>query len=145
MQGLDKNQAYRPLSDEPYMSPQQLEYFRTRLLEWRAELSLSCTEGLQHLQEDWHHEPDITDQATYESDRSFELRTKDRERKLIHKIDEALQRIEDGTYGYCSETGEPIGFQRLEARPIATLCIEAQEQHEKIEKTHKETMTPIED
>jgi DnaK suppressor protein len=120
------------------MNPLQLEYFRLKLLQWRGELLSESTETLQHLKEESLSEPDIADRATLETDRYTELRTRDRERKLIQKIDEALQRIEDGTYGYCEETDEPIGVRRLDARPIATLTVEAQERHEFMERTHRE-------
>jgi len=120
------------------MNPMQREYFRQKLSRWRTELLSESTETLQHLKEESLSEPDITDRATLETDRFTELRTRDRERKLISKIDEALQRIEDGTYGYCEETDEPIGVKRLDARPIATLSLEAQERHERMERTHRE-------
>ncbi len=129
---------YRPLEREPFMNPMQLEYFRQKLLRWRAELLQESNETLQHLQEESLSEPDIADRASLETDRALELRTRDRERKLISKIDEALKRIEDGTYGYCEETAEPISLRRLEARPIATLSIEAQERHERMERTHRD-------
>ncbi len=129
---------YRPLEKEPFMNPMQLEYFRQKLLRWRAELLQESNETLQHLQEESLSEPDIADRASLETDRALELRTRDRERKLISKIDEALKRIEDGTYGYCEETAEPISLRRLEARPIATLSIEAQERHERMERTHRD-------
>jgi DnaK suppressor protein len=129
---------YRPSDDEEFMSPVQQEYFRQKLLRWRAELLAESSETLSHLKEESLSEPDITDRATLETDRFTELRTRDRERKLISKIDSALQRIELGTYGYCEETDEPIGVRRLEARPIATLSLEAQERHEKMERTHRE-------
>ncbi|HEV2674069.1 MAG TPA: RNA polymerase-binding protein DksA [Aliidongia sp.] len=129
---------YRPSDDEEFMSPAQQEYFRQKLLRWRAELLAESSETLFHLKEESLSEPDITDRATLETDRFTELRTRDRERKLIAKIDAALQRIELGTYGYCEETDEPIGVRRLEARPIATLSLEAQERHEKMERTHRE-------
>ncbi|HEX3064687.1 MAG TPA: RNA polymerase-binding protein DksA [Dongiaceae bacterium] len=129
---------YRPLEKEPFMNPLQLEYFRQKLLRWRAELLQESNETLQHLQEESLSEPDIADRASLETDRALELRTRDRERKLISKIDEALKRIEDGTYGYCEETAEPISLRRLEARPIATLSIEAQERHERMERTHRD-------
>ena len=130
--------AYRPTANEEFMNPMQLEYFRLKLLRWRAELLAESTETLQHLKEESLVKPDITDRASLETDRAVELRTRDRERKLIAKIDAALQRIDDGTYGYCEETGEPIGLRRLEARPIATLSIEAQERHEKMERVHRD-------
>jgi DnaK suppressor protein len=129
---------YRPSDDEEFMNPAQQEYFRQKLLRWRAELLAESSETLFHLKEESLSEPDITDRATLETDRFTELRTRDRERKLISKIDSALQRIELGTYGYCEETDEPIGVRRLEARPIATLSLEAQERHEKMERTHRE-------
>jgi DnaK suppressor protein len=129
---------YRPSEKEPFMNPMQLEYFRQKLLRWRAELLEESNETLQHLQEESLSEPDIADRASLETDRALELRTRDRERKLIAKIDDALKRIEDGTYGYCEETAEPISLRRLEARPIATLSIEAQERHERMERTHRD-------
>jgi DnaK suppressor protein len=129
---------YRPSEDEEFMNPLQREYFRQKLLQWRAELLSESSGTLQHLKEESLSEPDVTDRATLETDRYTELRTRDRERKLIQKIDEALQRIEDGTYGYCEETDEPIGVKRLDARPTATLSIEAQERHERMERTHRE-------
>jgi len=129
---------YRPSEDEPFMNETMKEYFRLKLLRWRAELLRDSDETLQHLQEGGLQEPDIADRASAEADRALELRTRDRERKLIAKIDAALQRVEDGSYGLCEETGEPIGIRRLEARPIATLSIEAQERHERLERTHRE-------
>jgi DnaK suppressor protein len=129
---------YRPTEDEPFMSDLQLEYFRQKLLRWRAELLQESTETLNHLQAESLHQPDLTDRASMETDRALELRTRDRERKLISKIDAALQRIEDGSYGFCEETNEPIGIRRLEARPIATLSLEAQERHERLERTHRD-------
>jgi DnaK suppressor protein len=129
---------YVPSDKEPFMNAKQREYFRRRLLEWREELLRPSTETLRHLQTESVSEPDIADRATTESDRSVELHARDRERKLIAKIDAALRRIEDGTYGYCEETSEPIGIKRLIARPIATLSIEAQERHERLERTFKE-------
>ena len=129
---------YRPSEDEPFMSPMQLEYFRQKLLRWRAELLQESSETVQHMQAESLHQPDLTDRASLETDRSLELRTRDRERKLITKIDLALRRIEEGSYGYCEETNEPIGVRRLEARPIATLSLEAQERHERMERTHRE-------
>jgi len=129
---------YRPSEDEPFMNPLMLEYFRQRLVSWRAELLTESTETLMQLQEGGSSEPDLSDRATSETNRSLELRTRDRARKLIAKIDEALQRIEDGSYGFCEDTQEPIGLSRLEARPIATLSLEAQERHERMEKTHRD-------
>lgn len=129
---------YRPSEDEPFMNERHLEYFRQKLLAWRHELLAESTETLAHLQEGGTQEPDVADRATVETDRALELRTRDRERKLIAKIDAALARIEDGSYGYCEETGDPIALRRLEARPIATLSIEAQERHERMERTHRD-------
>jgi len=120
------------------MNPTMVEYFRRKLLAWRAELLRESEETLQDLQQGGMQEADIADRASAETDRSLELRTRDRERKLISKIDAALGRIEDGSYGYCEETGEPIGVRRLEARPIATLSLEAQERHERLERTHRD-------
>jgi DnaK suppressor protein len=131
-------QEYRPSEDEPFMSPKMLEYFRQKLLRWRAELLAESTETLQHLKDESLLKPDLTDRAALETDRAIELRTRDRERKLISKIDAAIRRIEDGSYGYCEETEEPIGLRRLEARPIATLSLEAQERHERMERTHRD-------
>ena len=129
---------YRPMKKDPFMNSMQLEYFRLKLESWRDELLRESNETLHHLQEDSSQEPDVADRASLETDRALELRTRDRERKLISKIDEALKRIEDGSYGYCEETNEPISLKRLEARPIATLSIEAQERHERMEKTHRD-------
>src|SRR3954462_2825268 len=129
---------YRPSDDEEFMNPQQLEYFRQKLLRWRAELLAESSGTLNHLKEESLSEPDLTDRASMETDRAVELRTRDRERKLISKSDAALQRIEDGTYGFCEETNEPIGIRRLDARPIATLSLEAQERHERLERTHRD-------
>jgi DnaK suppressor protein len=130
--------GYRPTDDEPFMNERQRDYFRQKLLTWRDDLLRDSSATLNHLQEESLAEPDLADRATLETDRSLELRTRDRERKLIAKIDDALRRIEDGTYGYCEETGEPIGLRRLEARPIATLSIEAQERHERLERIQRE-------
>jgi DnaK suppressor protein len=129
---------YRPGETEPFMNPLMREYFRQKLMRWRSELLQDSTETLQHLQEDNVPEADLTDRASTETDRSLELRTRDRERKLIQKIDEALRRLEDQSYGYCIETAEPISIKRLEARPIATLSLEAQERHERLERTQRE-------
>jgi DnaK suppressor protein len=130
--------GYRPSDDEEFMNPLQLEYFRLKLLSWRRELLDESSETLDHLRHESLAEPDITDRATLETDRGIELRTRDRERKLIAKIDDALSRIDDGSYGFCEETNQPIGLRRLEARPIATLCVEAQERHERLERTQRE-------
>lgn len=129
---------YKPSEAEPYMNAQQIEYFRNKLLKWRADLQKETAETLHHMQEESINEPDTNDRASTETDRSLELRTRDRERKLILKINQALERIDEGTYGYCEETGVPIGIARLDARPIATLCLEAQEIHERLEKTQRE-------
>ncbi|HEV2263026.1 MAG TPA: RNA polymerase-binding protein DksA [Stellaceae bacterium] len=130
--------GYRPSDGEEFMNPIQREYFRQKLLRWRAELLVESNATLQQLKEESLAEADIADRATLETDRYTELRTRDRERKLISKIDAALMRIEDGSYGYCEETAEPIGIRRLEARPIATLSLEAQERHERMERTHRD-------
>jgi RNA polymerase-binding transcription factor len=130
--------GYRPSEDEEFMSPLQIEYFRQKLLRWRESLLAESTDTLQHLKEESLLKPDLTDRAALEAERLIELRTRARERKLISKIDTALERIADGTYGYCEETDEPIGIRRLEARPIATLSIEAQERHERMERTHRD-------
>jgi DnaK suppressor protein len=129
---------YRPSEDEEFMNPLQVEYFRQKLLQWRSELLADSAETLRSLQEESLLKPDLTDRASLETERSIELRTRDRERKLISKIDAALARLDSGTYGYCEETDEPIGIRRLEARPIATLSIEAQERHERMERTHRD-------
>ena len=129
---------YRPTEDEPYMNEAQREYFRLKLLHWREEILRGSNETLRQLKEEDNRSADMSDWASYETERSFQLRTRDRERKLLSKIDEALRRIDDGSYGYCEETQEPIGLRRLEARPIATLSIEAQERHERREKTYRD-------
>ena len=132
MAKISKN--YKPTQKEKFMNAKMKEYFKQKLLSWKNELLKESSQTLSNLQSDNEAKPDITDRASEEIDRSFELRTRDRERKLINKINSALQRIEDGSYGYCEETGEPIGLKRLEARPVATLSLEAQEMHEKAEK-----------
>jgi DnaK suppressor protein len=129
---------YRPSDDEPFMNDRQLEFFKQKLLSWKEDILRESRETLSHLQTDTENHPDIADRASSETDRSLELRTRDRQRKLISKIDDALRRIEDGSYGYCEETGEPIGLARLEARPIATLSLEAQERHERRERVHRD-------
>ena len=129
---------YRPSDAEEFMNPLQIEYFRQKLLRWRADLLREADFTLASLSEGGISESDITDRASVETDRALELRTRDRARKLIAKIDQALSRIETGTYGFCEETGEPIGLRRLEARPIATLSIEAQERHERMERVHRD-------
>jgi DnaK suppressor protein len=131
-------EGYKPSKTEPFMSPLQREYFRQKLVEWRTEILRESEETIHHLQEESLQQPDSIDRATLETDQALELRRRDRQRKLISKIDEAIQRIEDNSYGYCEETGEPISLERLEARPIATLSIEAQERHERYEKNHNE-------
>lgn len=130
--------AYRPTDDEPFMNPRQLDYFRKKLHGWKDEILKESRETLEHLQEANVTHADMADRASSESDRALELRTRDRQRKLISKIDSALRRIEDGTYGFCEETGEPIGLARLDARPIATLSLEAQEGHERREKVYRD-------
>lgn len=129
-------EEYRPNENEEYMNPRQLDYFKTKLVAWKAELSRELTETLEHLKEENWQESDLTDRATVETDTGLELRTRDRYRKLVNKIEQALNRIDRGEYGYCEETGEEIGIKRLEARPIATLTVEAQERHERDERTH---------
>jgi DnaK suppressor protein len=135
---LDKNRNYRPSDKEPFMNERQREYFRNKLLTWKDEILKETKETLQHLQDENQNHPDLADRASSETDRAIELRARDRQRKLIAKIDAALQRLEDGTYGYCEETGEPISLRRLEARPIATLSIEAQERHERRERVYRD-------
>jgi len=129
---------YRPTDKEPFMNDRQREYFRIKLLDWRDDILKEAKETIQHLQDESQNHPDLADRASSETDRAIELRARDRQRKLISKIDAALQRIEDGTYGYCEETGEPISIKRLEARPIATLSIEAQERHERRERVYRD-------
>jgi len=130
--------GYIPSDDEPFMNKRQKEYFRRKLEKWKEDILIENRETLQHLQDDSVQHPDLADRASSETERSLELRTRDRQRKLIAKIDAALRRIEDGTYGYCEETGEPISLKRLDARPIATLSIEAQERHERREKVYRD-------
>ena len=129
---------YAPSEDEEFMNPMQLEYFRQMLLNWRSELIQEAGETLNNLNSGNLQQPDMADRASLETDHQIELRTRDRERKLIIKIDEALSRIENGTYGFCEDTDEPIGLKRLMARPIAVLSLEAQERHERQERTHRE-------
>jgi DnaK suppressor protein len=129
---------YRPTEDEPFMNPRQREYFRQKLERWKEEILRESRETLENLQEESQNHPDMADRASSESDRALELRTRDRQRKLISKIDAAMKRIDDGTYGYCEETGDPIGIARLDARPIATLSLEAQEMHERREKVYRD-------
>ncbi|MCY1705719.1 RNA polymerase-binding protein DksA [Pannonibacter sp. SL95] len=129
---------YRPSEDEPFMNDRQREYFRNKLISWKEDILRESRETLAHLQEESTNHPDFADRASSETDRSIELRARDRQRKLISKIDAALERIEDGSYGYCEETGDPISVKRLDARPIATLSIEAQEAHERREKVYRD-------
>ena len=131
---------YKPSKDEEYMNDLQVEYFRQKLLEWKKSLVAQSEGTLEELRQGGLNQPDDVDRASLETDKALDLRTKDRARKLISKIDEALLRIENGTYGFCEETGEPIGVDRLEARPVATLSIEAQERHERMEKTYDDEM-----
>ena len=130
--------GYRPTDKEPFMNERQRDYFRAKLLTWKDEILKEARDTLQHLQDENVNHPDLADRASSETDRAIELRARDRQRKLISKIDAALQRIDDNTYGYCEETGEPIALKRLEARPIATLSVEAQERHEKREKVYRD-------
>ena len=135
---LAKVKPYRPSDKEPFMNERQRDYFRAKLIAWREDILKEAKETLLHLQEENVNHPDLADRASSETDRSIELRSRDRQRKLISKIDEALARIDDGSYGYCEETGEPISLRRLEARPIATLSVEAQERHERREKVYRD-------
>jgi DnaK suppressor protein len=135
---LAKAKSYKPSDKEPFMNERQRDYFRMRLLAWREDILKEAKETLVHLQEENQNHPDVADRASSETDRAIELRARDRQRKLIAKIDEALARIDDGTYGYCEETGEPISLRRLEARPIATLSVEAQERHERRERIYRD-------
>jgi DnaK suppressor protein len=129
---------YRPTEDESFMNERQLEYFKQKLLNWKEDILRESRETVTHLQAETENHPDLADRASSETDRALELRTRDRQRKLISKIDDALRRIEEGAYGYCEETGEPIGLARLSARPIATLSLEAQERHERRERVHRD-------
>src|SRR3954468_5119525 len=135
---LAEKPEYRPSEDEEFMNERQLEYFKQKLLNWKEDILRESRETLTHLQSETENHPDIADRASSETDRALKLRTRDRQRKLISKIDEAIRRIEDGSYGYCEETGEPIGLGRLEPRPTATLSIEAQERHERSERVHRD-------
>ncbi|MBI1263082.1 MAG: RNA polymerase-binding protein DksA [Rhizobiales bacterium] len=130
--------GYVPSEDEPFMNKKQQEYFRRKLEHWKEDILAENRETLQHLQEETIQHPDLADRATDETERSLELRTRDRQRKLVGKIDAALRRLDEGNYGYCEETGEPISLKRLDARPIATLSIEAQERHERREKVYRD-------
>jgi DnaK suppressor protein len=130
--------SYRPSDNEPFMNDRQRDYFRKKLVAWKEEIIREANETILALQSETENHPDIADRASSETDRAIELRARDRQRKLIAKIDSALARIDDGTYGYCEETGEPISLRRLDARPIATLSIEAQERHERREKIYRD-------
>ena len=135
---LAEKPGYHPSEDEEFMNERQLEYFKLKLNAWKDDILRESRETVVHLQAETENHPDLADRATSETDRALELRTRDRQRKLISKIDDALRRIEDGSYGYCEETGEPIGVARLDARPIATLSLEAQERHERRERVHRD-------
>jgi DnaK suppressor protein len=138
MSDVNISSNYRPSEKEKFMGPKQQEFFRRQLLGWRDDIVRDAKDTIQNLQENDGQAPDIADRATTESERSIELRTRDRQRKLVAKIDSALERIEDGSYGFCDDTGEPIGLKRLVARPIATLSIEAQERHERRERVYRD-------
>ncbi|ETX14554.1 molecular chaperone DnaK [Roseivivax halodurans JCM 10272] len=129
---------YRPADDEPFMNERQLEYFRRKLITWKTDLLADSRDTIEGLQDSSRNIPDVSDRASEETDRAIELRTRDRQRKLVAKIDSALRRIEEGEYGYCEVTGEPISLKRLDARPIATMSLEAQERHERREKVHRD-------
>jgi len=133
-----KTKEYKPSDGEEFMNPRQLTYFKEKLLTWRTDIQRESAETVESLQEHNLNAPDLADRATSESDRSIELRARDRQRKLVSKINQALKRIDDGEYGYCEESGEPISLQRLDARPIATLSLEAQERHERREKVYRD-------
>jgi len=132
------HEGYRPTDDEPFMNERQREYFRRKLSHWKDDILREANDTLLALQSENENHPDLADRASSETDRAIELRARDRQRKLIAKIESALSRINDGTYGFCEETGEPIALKRLEARPIATLSIEAQERHERAERVHRD-------
>ena len=132
------DEGYRPTEDEPFMNERQREYFRRKLIGWKNDILKEAQETLATLQSENENHPDLADRASSETDRAIELRARDRQRKLIAKIDAALARIEDGSYGYCEETGDPISLKRLEARPIATLSLEAQERHERNERVYRD-------
>ena len=136
--GVTLPKGYRPTENEEFMNEFQKEYFKNKLIRWRDQLQAEADGTLRHLTQENLQQPDMADRAALETDHSIELRTRDRERKLIAKINAALQRLADGSYGYCEETDEPIGVNRLEARPIATLSLEAQERHERMERTHRD-------
>jgi len=135
----EKIRNYRPTDKEPFMNERQREYFRTKLLAWKEDIIKGAKETLQHLQDENQNHPDLADRASSETDRAIELRARDRQRKLIAKIEAALARLDEGTYGFCEETGDPISIRRLEARPIATLSIEAQERHERRERVYRDS------
>jgi len=132
------SESYKPAEDEPFMNDRQLEYFRRKLLAWREDILEDSRDTIEGMKDQTRNIPDIADRASEETDRALELRTRDRERKLVAKIDAALRRIDEGEFGYCSVTGEPISLKRLDARPIATMSLEAQERHERREKVHRE-------
>jgi len=132
-------EGYKPSPDEAFMNENQVQYFHKKLIDWKEEILRESKETLHHLQEDSQKEPDIADRASSETDWSIELRTRDRQRKLITKIDAAIERLKNGEYGYCEVTGEPIKLERLDARPIAMMSLEAQEEHEKYEKVHRDS------
>ena len=132
------SESYTPAEDEPFMNDRQVKYFRRKLIAWKNELLTETRETIEGLQDGTRNIPDIADRASEETDRALELRTRDRQRKLVSKIDAALRRIDEGEYGYCDVTGEPISLKRLDARPIATMSLEAQERHERREKVHRD-------
>jgi DnaK suppressor protein len=136
--GIKLAEGYRPTDEEPFMNERQRDYFRRKLIAWKEEILREASETISTLQNDSDNHPDIADRASSETDRAIELRARDRQRKLISKIDSALARISDGSYGFCEETGEPISLRRLDARPIATLTIEAQERHERRERIYRD-------
>jgi DnaK suppressor protein len=138
MTTADALEGYRPTDDEPFMNERQKDYFRRKLVTWREEILRESRETLAALQSESENHPDLADRASSETDRAIELRARDRQRKLIAKIEAALSRIDDGTYGYCEETGDPISLRRLDARPIATLSLEAQERHERRERVYRD-------
>ena len=131
-------EGYKPSEEEPFMNENQVEYFREKLLDWKKSILSESKDTIRGMKEETRNIPDVADRASEETDRALELRTRDRQRKLISKIDSALRRIDDGSYGYCDETGEPISLKRLDARPIATLSVEAQERHERRERDHRD-------
>jgi DnaK suppressor protein len=136
--GIELPSSYKPMENEPFMNERQREYFRRKLMRWKDEILRESRETIQNLQTETTPFADLADRASTEAERQLELRTRDRQRKLIAKIESALRRLEDGSYGFCEETGEPISLKRLDARPIATLSIEAQERHERREKVYRD-------